>query len=45
MLVMLGSFDGCKYTWMLVKELGSCDRCKHTWMLGMNVSKETMKFW
>ena len=45
MFGMLGSFDGCKYTWMLGKELGSFDRCKYTWMLGMNVRKGTRKFW
>ena len=45
MFGMLGSFDGCKYTWMSGNELGSFDRCKYTWMLGMNVSKGIKKLW
>ena len=35
MFGIVGSFDGCKYTWMLGKELGSFDRCKY-----MNVKNE-----
>ena len=35
----LGSFDRCKYTWMLGKELGSFDRCKYMNVRKWNVRK------